>query len=83
MMSAVAIVQAEPEQTISGTVKPGVVCPLLQLADGRVFALQGVDRRDAPTGASITVAGRPIMMSTCQQGPAFLVARIITPSSSS
>ncbi|MBB3981415.1 hypothetical protein GGR44_001062 [Sphingobium fontiphilum] len=83
MMPPVAIVQAEPEQTISGTVQAGVVCPLLHLSDGRVFALQGVNRKDAPVGASVTVVGRPIMMSTCQQGPAFLVARIITPSSSS
>lgn len=65
-------------QVIVGTILAGgVICPLLQLDDGRVFALQGFDRSAAQVGERVAVAGQPIRMSTCQQGPAFLVTAII------
>jgi hypothetical protein len=70
----------QSSQVIVGTILAGgVICPLLQLDDGRVFALQGFDRSAAQVGARVSVAGQPIMMSTCQQGPAFLVTAIIPP----
>ena len=65
-------------EIIVGTILAGgVICPLLQLDDGRVFALQGFDRSAAQIGDRVSVSGQPIMMSTCQQGPAFLVTAII------
>ena len=78
MDQPIAPVEAQV-QSISGiVVDGGIVCPLLKLADGRVYALQGAARADAPVGLAITVSGMLIAMSTCQQGDAFLVTAITT-----
>ncbi|WP_349371478.1 DUF5818 domain-containing protein [Salinarimonas sp.] len=68
---------ADGVETVRGTLVPGgVECPLLRTDDGRVYALQGVRPADLPDGELLTVRGRPLMFSTCQQGQGFLVEQI-------
>lgn len=56
----------------------GVECPLFEVDDGRVFALQGIDRTLVQIGAKAILWGHERMISTCQQGPAFQVERMET-----
>lgn len=56
----------------------GVECPLFEVDDGRVFALQGIDSALVQIGAKATLWGHETMISTCQQGPAFQVERMET-----
>ncbi len=55
----------------------GVECPLIQLDDGRVFALERIGKLDAPVGASLHVLGHTVRLSMCQQGQAFAVTRVL------
>lgn len=62
---------------ISGVVVGGgVLCPLLQLEDGRQFTLNGL-RKIPEVGTRLTLRGVPVRMSTCQQGLAFRVVEIV------
>jgi hypothetical protein len=70
-----ALVLVESQETIVGVViEPGVVCPRLQLDDGRRISLMGVERSLAP-GQRLSLEGQWAVRSTCQQGPTFQATR--------
>lgn len=63
-----------------GVIERGVECPRVRLPDGRTFSLQGgaVSRLRAALvpGTRIRLVGRPVGMSTCQQGATLAVQEI-------
>lgn len=66
---------AETQQVIAGVVvAPGMVCPRLQLDDGRRISLMGIDRSLA-LGEHLSLEGQWAARSTCQQGPTFHATR--------
>jgi hypothetical protein len=73
---------ASASETISGTVLAGVEphCLVLQDAKGsHVLIFDDPTLRDsAPAGADVTLVGRsvPTMMTTCQEGVAFIVTSV-------
>lgn len=68
-------------QRLSGVVERGVEarCLLLSVGDGQVVVLTGTVAGLEP-GDRVTVRGRsdPGAATTCQQGPVFVVAEIVT-----
>ncbi|SEO23404.1 hypothetical protein SAMN04488103_1164 [Gemmobacter aquatilis] len=54
----------------------GVECPQLRLHDGEQISLEGGDFSTVVPGDLVTLTGNFIMVSTCMQGRAFLVAGI-------
>ena len=70
-----AIAITEKQQVIAGVVvAPGMVCPRLQLDDGRRISLMGIDRSLA-LGERLSLEGQWATRSTCQQGPTFHATR--------
>ena len=66
----------DTQQAIAGVVvAPGMVCPRLQLDDGRRVSLMGIDRWLA-LGERLSLEGQWATRSTCQQGPTFHATRI-------
>lgn len=66
---------AGEQQVIAGVVvAPGIVCPRLQLDDGRRISLMGIDRSLA-LGERLSLEGQWVTRSTCQQGPTFHATR--------
>ena len=66
-----ALTIAGEQQVIAGVVvAPGMVCPRLQLDDGRRISLMGIDRSLA-LGERLSLEGQWATRSTCQQGPTF------------
>lgn len=66
---------AGEQQVIAGVVvAPGIVCPRLQLDDGRRISLMGIDRSLA-LGERLSLEGQWATRSTCQQGPTFHATR--------
>jgi hypothetical protein len=66
---------AGAQEIIAGVViAPGMVCPRLQLDDGRRISLMGVDRSLA-LGERLSLEGQWATRSTCQQGPTFHATR--------
>ena len=70
-----ALTIAGEQQVIAGVVvAPGMVCPRLQLDDGRRISLMGIDRSLA-LGERLSLEGQWATRSTCQQGPTFHATR--------
>src|SRR5687768_11402805 len=70
-----ALTIAGEQQVIAGVVvAPGIVCPRLQLDDGRRISLMGIDRSLA-LGERLSLEGQWVTRSTCQQGPTFHAIR--------
>jgi hypothetical protein len=70
-----ALTIAAEQQVIAGVVvAPGIVCPRLQLDDGRRISLMGIDRSLA-LGERLSLEGQWATRSTCQQGPTFHAIR--------
>lgn len=70
------------ERTVHGSIRGtivegGVVCPLIRLPDGTVYSLMGIGAAEAPVGRRMTLEGRVVPFSTCQQGESFQVTKII------
>jgi hypothetical protein len=74
-LSQEATSMAGTQEVIAGTVvAPGMVCPRLQLDDGRRISLMGIDRPLA-LGERLSLEGQWATRSTCQQGPTFHATR--------
>lgn len=70
-----ALTMAGTQEVIAGVVvTPGMVCPRLQLDDGRRVSLMGIDRSLA-LGERLSLEGQWATRSTCQQGPTFHATR--------
>ena len=77
IMRPKAPLSAMPAKLV-GELREGVECPLIEASDGRRFALVG-DLRGHPIGERVCVAGEPLAVSVCMQGPAMRVKRIGSP----
>ena len=64
-------------EIVGSVIAGGVECPLFRTTDGRVFALDGVAKRNLPQGTRLRLRGREVAMSVCQQGKTFLVTAIL------
>ena len=69
---------ANPTEVIEGQIiEGGVTCQLFGTTDGRTFALDGMNVDLPIDGRILRVEGFPVRVSTCQQGDAFHVVKIL------